>query len=163
MNADVMRYILPNFLEFGDLLNFSMVDKNSYRLLKNSLFAKRERTLNKLKTKYPTTVLDTVGINHLLFGEEVVWNNSWLGATQYIDRVRPKHLSSTFSYGEDLYNRSFIFYKTDQGVMVLFQRYTNGEGFVAIDPLNVFPDVIDSRCYLSAEFAADLKIFFKSI
>jgi hypothetical protein len=162
MNIDVMRYTLPEFLTYSDLINFSMMNKKTYDLMKNSLVSKRKRIVEKLKEMYPLIVLETFGINNLLFGENVIWNPKWLGATDYIDRVYIDELKNVFSYGIDEYQRPFIFYKSNNTLLVAFQRYTDATLFVVIDPDGDLRPIIKGRCSLNEEFSKDLREFIQT-
>lgn len=162
MNQDILRYYLPQFLNYKDFLNFCIMDRETYKLMEKSLCAKRTQIIEHLKNTFPLRVLDLVGLNKLLFGEKTEWDDKWMGNTQYIDRVRAKDLTHNVCYGIDCYERPFIFYKIDNYVFVIFKRYSDSGMFVVIEPLTGFPLIMKGRCALDDELAKDLKEFFNN-
>ena len=48
-----------------------------------------------------------------------------MGPTDYIDFVKPWHFKETFRKGTDMYQRKFFCYNYGDGVLTLFQRYTD--------------------------------------
>ena len=139
---DILRYRFPDFLSYRDLVNFSLVDKETYNLMNNVLKQKKLEIIDKINNTFPNRIVDMVGRNNLLLAEKLEWDDKWLGNTDYIDRVVFDDLSNTFSYGVDRYRRPFIFVRmrrlknNNNFIIVIFQRYTDGGTYVAIDPLN---------------------------
>jgi len=131
---DIYRYKISPLLSYRDMINL-----NSLGIVKNEDVEKRkEEILKEISSLFPKNIVDMVGEDNLLLGEKIEWDEKWMGSTDYIDKIVPKDLKNTFSYGIDSYQRSFIFVRMNsqkgQFVISIFKRYTNLDMFVAIDP-----------------------------
>lgn len=118
-----------------------------------SYFYKEEDENEDLLEYFPQDILDIVGEDNLR-GNKIKWNALWMGYTDYIDRIFSDELENNFSYGVDHYNRSFIFVKVKDSVIVIFQRYTDDKNmYVAINPDGkIYEELIRGRFYIDNEF-----------
>ena len=155
---DIIKYRIPDFLSYQDLVNLSLVDHETHDILKDILTHKKMEVIENMNKIYPKRIIDMVGRNNLLKGRHVEWDLNWLGYTDYIDRVRFEDLSDTFSYGVDNYRRSFIFVRmrrvknNKNFVIVIFQRYTDRGTYVAIDPMNGAYDVVGGHVAIGENY-----------
>jgi len=208
MHKDVVANILPHFLDFGTLLNYSLTCKNNHNLVKKHLAKKRKES--KIHKLFPDHIIDIFGKEVLI--EEAVWienNKKWIGGTGYIDRVSWDDLDHTISFGVDEFKRPYIFIKlqsyikegqhiisfalskqeyekidksileeqtkwaimgTDMqvptkilnGLIVIFQRYSNSPSFVVGNPGSRFLfSFLRGECYICHRLAADIKTLVK--
>ena len=117
----------------------------------------------------PPLVLIFTGIETILSFPILEWNDRFLGATGYIDRLAPHDMTHPVMMGEDMWSRPFIAFRTykiydpkkEPAVDVFFRRYKNsdrwacahhGSGFT-ISTMNIFTrdalkkDVSSLLCY----------------
>ncbi len=103
---------------------------------------KRINKQKEIVSLFPSYVIETIEKDKFLNATRIDWKQKWLGPTQYIDRAKYGDFeddSGQIYYGEDNYKRPFIFIKikVDDNTNVLisiFQRYTDSEMYVAIEP-----------------------------
>ena len=140
---DIFRYILPKHLDYIDLLNLSVSNKNMYEFMKEELVKKRIVKQKRVKELFDEDTIDMVGKNRLLLGKEIPWDNKYLGDTDYIERVNYSDFendNNCIFFGKDLYDRTFMFVKVrtlnNKSLLIIFQRYTGLKMFICLDENN---------------------------
>lgn len=159
---NVLQNILPNYLDYRDCLNLSLINKDY-----NQKFKKKVEILR----IFTPEIIDMIGQKTLLQSSFLPWDNKYLGSTGYLDRVKINHLpdNNNIFYGLDLYKRSFIFAKLKvtedekitNVVLVIFRRYTEGSLYVAIDPSDKIYSFFEAQVAINDELRKKLKNIFR--
>ena len=105
----------------------------------NKLIYLNKKYIEKLKKKrnyvlnnFPEKIISIFGIENMINYPILKFNNSFIGATDYIDCIKSTDLSEPIMIGIDCYRRAFISIRTlrlndkvGPVVDTIFQRYTN--------------------------------------
>ena len=120
LNDDLVRHTFE-WLQRSDVFVFLVVCTRFARLAHALLKPHIERVVS----LFPCIVIGALPPKCFWNMEEIAFVQRWLGSTGYIDGARASELPHDFSYGVDVYGRSFVAIKKRSDVVVLFQRYSN--------------------------------------
>lgn len=100
-----------------------------------------------------------VGKNKFLNAKQIKWNEKWMGSTQYIDSARITDFpdKNQIYYGIDSYQRAFIFVKIQNCLLSIFQRYTDANTFVVVEPTGKMNKFLGGQVAINDELRLKLK------
>ena len=136
-----MLQILPDDLSMEIHSNLNVFETVALCSTSNENLKNKSRFKNKIhnakkKMEYirmyfcPEIIVLMGGKKNMLLFPILKLKDRFIGSTDYIDNIHPKHLSSPIMIGKDRYHRPFISIRTidhnkHRFVTTLFQRYTN--------------------------------------
>ena len=164
---DIIRYVLPNYLDYLDLLNFSLTCKENHRLLKNILFEKKLKKQEQIEKFFNFYILDIISKEKLLNARYIPWKEEY----NFLKDFNEFH--GSMAYTKDYLDRSFIFVKikvedpleyhlpkTNYTIMAIFQKYSKIEVYFLSDPKNFSITTMLGGVVLEKEYYLHLKNFF---
>jgi hypothetical protein len=123
VSIDIFNYICE-FLDVCSLTKMPNLDTKFEKVITN----KREYILD----NFPESIISIFGFENMINYPILKFNNSFIGATDYIDCIKSTDLSEPIMIGIDCYRRAFISIRTlrlndkvGPVVDTIFQRYTN--------------------------------------
>ena len=165
---DIIRYVLPKYLDYIDLLNLSLTCKYYHKLLENILYKMKLEKQKQIKDFFNFSILDIVSKEKLLNSRYITWNPEWENRSLDFNEF-----TGSISYSRDNYDRSFIFVKikvespleyhlpnTNYTIMTLFQKYSDIQVYFISDPSNFSITTLNGGIFIEREYYHHLKNFF---
>lgn len=169
---DVIRYVIPEFLDFNDLLNLSLTCKKLHKLLKNILLKKKIKKQRRIEEMFNFTIIDIVNKKNFLNAKWINWNPEW---ESYDYKIYVKDFPGNIVYTEDKNKRSFLFVKVqvenptidilpeiNSTIMVIFQKYSDISVYFVTDYNNYCVTDKNEGIYIEIECYKHFKKFFKT-
>ena len=166
---DIIRYELPKYLDYLDLLNLSMCCKYYNYLLKNILFNLKKIKQEQIEEIFNFYIIDMVSKEKLLKARYIPWKLEW--DNNFLKDFN--YFNGSIAYTKDNYNRGFIFTKikvenpvnddlpyTNYTIMVLYQKYSDIEVYFVSDPENYCITTMNNGIFLEKSYFHHFKNFF---
>ena len=143
---DIINYI-GGFLCDSDLSNVSQTCKKHSETLFKTLQKRKRDKIERIRKTFPDWLIELVSIEKFITMPCLEWRKEWLGHTDYIDSIKRGVSKLPMWYTIDQYRRSAIIVDVKAVVyyddgrtkevevsICIFQRYTNGAGYICGTP-----------------------------
>jgi len=163
---DVIRYVLPKYLDYIDVVNLAQTSKYYYHLLKNILYKMKLEKQKQIKEIFNFVIIDIVNKNNLLKARYIDFKD-------IIDFQDFKNFKGSIAYTRDYHNRGFIFTKvkvknptedflpeTNYTMMVFYQKYSDLQVYFVSDPNNYCITTMNNGVFLEREYYNHFKKFY---
>ena len=174
---DIIRYELPKYLDYIDLLNLSLTCQANHNLLQDIVLKRKKKKEDEIEELFNFSILDIVGKDNLMKAPYVPWNTKWeslfLSFNELDNFNEPNAFRGSIAYTKDENNRSFIFVKIKvedpiwytlktpkYTILVIYQKYSDLSLYFVSDPSNLC--FTDKGFFLDKECHTHFKNFFQS-
>jgi len=167
---DIIRYVLPKYLDYIDVVNLSLTCKYYNELLKPILIKLKNEKNKQIEDFFSFYIIDIVSKEKLLNSRYIKWNPDWKSE---IDLKDFNQFHGSIAYTRDEFNRSFIFVKikvespveyhlpyTNYTVMTIYQKYSDIQIYFLSDPNNFCITTMNNGVFIEREYYFHLKNFF---
>ena len=168
---DIIRYVLPNYLDYLDLLNLSLICKHYHKLLKPILFKKKIEKQLQIEEFFSFYIIDIVSRKKLLNARYIPWKPGW--NPEWNPQWNFDDFHGSIAYTRDNNNRSFIFIKikvespleyhlpeTNYTTMAIYQKYSDIQIYFLSDPNNFSFTTLNGGVFIEREYYHHIKNFF---
>ena len=166
---DIIRYVLPKYLDYSDLTNLSIACKYHYYLLKDIVAERKSKKIEQIKDIFNFFIIDIVNKKNLINARYIQWNDKW-NEKFFKDFNQFK---GTIAYTKDESNRGFIFTKVkveipteknlpfvNYTIMVIYQKYSDIQVYFVSDPENYCITSMNGGIFMEREYCKHFKTFF---
>lgn len=156
---DIISYVLPEYLDYVDIINLALSCRYFYDLLKHVLFKKKKEKQEELLKLFNFYLIDIIGKNRLLYSIYLEYKNK--------DKIQKG------IYYTEYEKKSFLFIRVkvesplykdlpeeNYSTMIIEQKYSDIYLFFITDPLNYC--INKNGLYVDVESVTYLRQFFNS-
>ena len=163
---DVIRYVLPKYLDYIDVVNLAKTCKYYHYLLEEILYKMKLEKQKQIEEIFNFVIIDIVNKNNLLNARYIEFKN-------LLDFQDFKNFKGSIAYSKDIHNRGFIFTKVkvetpiennlpeiNYTMMILYQKYSDVEIYFVSDPKNYCITTLNGGVFLERDYYHHFKNFY---